>query len=330
MGVRKDRDLAIDILKFIAVLLIINSHMDRCYPSFQFLATGGAIGDTLFLFCSGYTLFMGKFQNFDNFMKRRINRIYPSVFASEILLLLIGFNCIEDLTLKKILGGQFVIAIMIYYAIFWIIRRYIPNKIPTILLILTAIVIIFYYFYPYKYETGVKGLYGTSSLFRWLPYTGIFFMGAYLGKKVTMEGITIKARRIDILYLCLCLFVFYGIQFGAKVKQDIGPYQILTVPFLYAIIFFLYKICKSDCILKLYQISFVSNIIKIVGGLCLESYLIQFAVFTNSLNFIFPLNLFIIILLVLIAAYIVRCAARLLSQTFRTEDYEWRKVFSLK
>ena len=55
----KERDIAIDIVKFLAVLLIINSHADIMYPHLKILATGGAIGDCLFLFCSGFTLFWG-------------------------------------------------------------------------------------------------------------------------------------------------------------------------------------------------------------------------------------------------------------------------------
>lgn len=326
----KKRDFAIDLIKFLAVLLIINSHMDKCYPSFRILATGGAIGDALFLFCSGFTLFWGKMQSFDNFFKRRINRIYPSVFASVIVKLAIGFYCIEELTATKILGGEFVIAIMLYYAIFWFIRSFAPNKIPTAMVLLAVMVLICYYFYPFKYETGVNGLYGTSSLFRWLPYTGIFLMGAYIGKKVSLEGYTIKAKKIDLLYLLLCLVTFYGIQFVAKAYQPYAPYQIATIPFLYCIVFLIYKICKSEHVAQFCKKPVVNNIIMIVGGLCLESYLIQFAILTNALNFLFPLNLVIMVLLVLVAAYIVRCIARIFSQTFRTEDYEWNKVFSLK
>ena len=71
------RDISIDILKFIAVFLIINSHMDALYPKYKMLATGGAIGDVLFLFASGYTLFLSNRKlRFDNWYKRRINRIY--------------------------------------------------------------------------------------------------------------------------------------------------------------------------------------------------------------------------------------------------------------
>ena len=55
-----DRIIAIDILKVFAVLLVINSHMEVCYHPYEMLATGGAIGDALFFFCSGFTLLLGR------------------------------------------------------------------------------------------------------------------------------------------------------------------------------------------------------------------------------------------------------------------------------
>ena len=55
--------------------------MELLYGKYNALATGGAIGDVLFFFCSGFTLFLGKMGRFDNWYKRRINRIYPTVFA---------------------------------------------------------------------------------------------------------------------------------------------------------------------------------------------------------------------------------------------------------
>lgn len=37
----KERDFSIDILKFLAVFFIINSHMDALYANYKILATGG-------------------------------------------------------------------------------------------------------------------------------------------------------------------------------------------------------------------------------------------------------------------------------------------------
>lgn len=65
------RDFSIDILKFLAVLLITNSHFDILYPTdCAFLGTGGAIGDALFFFCSGFTLFLKPAGRFDLYYKK--------------------------------------------------------------------------------------------------------------------------------------------------------------------------------------------------------------------------------------------------------------------
>ena len=61
----KQRDVSIDILKFFAALIITNSHMGLLYGKYSMFATGGAIGDVLFFFASGFTLFMGRMGRFD-------------------------------------------------------------------------------------------------------------------------------------------------------------------------------------------------------------------------------------------------------------------------
>ena len=76
----KNRDFSIDILKCLAALLITWSHFEKPLGDFSFLASGGAFGDGLFFFCSGYVLFLSQRDGgFFNWYKRRINRIYPTV-----------------------------------------------------------------------------------------------------------------------------------------------------------------------------------------------------------------------------------------------------------
>lgn len=77
----KERVVSLDWLKCLAALLIVNSHMGVCYGKYAALATGGAIGNAIFFFCSGYALSLGRFDRFDNWFKRRVFRIYPSVIA---------------------------------------------------------------------------------------------------------------------------------------------------------------------------------------------------------------------------------------------------------
>lgn len=98
------RDISIDILKFIAALVITNSHMEILYGKYSAFATGGAIGDVLFFFASGFTLFLGAMGRFDNWYKRRINRIYPTVFAWAIIAAF-AFNYQNDMKFTVIHGG---------------------------------------------------------------------------------------------------------------------------------------------------------------------------------------------------------------------------------
>ena len=49
----------LSLMRFLAVILITNSHIGPLYPPhLQFLSTGGALGNSLFFFCSGFALYL--------------------------------------------------------------------------------------------------------------------------------------------------------------------------------------------------------------------------------------------------------------------------------
>lgn len=52
------RNISLDVLKFIAAIMITNSHLGSQYGQYSTLATGGYLGDALFFFCSGFALFL--------------------------------------------------------------------------------------------------------------------------------------------------------------------------------------------------------------------------------------------------------------------------------
>ncbi|MBR1666852.1 MAG: acyltransferase family protein [Bacteroidaceae bacterium] len=245
------RDYSIDFIKFFALLLIINSHADICYPQYKMLATGGAIGDSLFLFCSGFTLFLGGVKRFDNYYKRRINRIYPTVFAVIVVMICMdgGLDNISHI-LYMGAGRPFLNAIMCYYIILYIIRKYLMNKMPIVWLTLIVIVLIAYWFFPYKMETGEKGIYGTSSLFRWIPYFGMMLMGALVGVKREKIECCLYS---DTIKLFLCIVLFYGIQMVAHKVDIIAPLQIISIPFLMGICFYAYKVCRAKIFMEIYN-----------------------------------------------------------------------------
>lgn len=326
---QKRRDISIDIVKFLAVFLIINSHSDIMYVRYSALATGGAIGDALFLSCSGYTLFWSGTKRFDNWYKRRISRIYPSVFACLFIVLILGYLPVNHLDMSKIGGGEFIIAIMIYYVLLYFVQKYCMGHFSWVVMGVIAATLIAYWFFPYKTETGGRGIYGITTYFRWIPYFAMMLMGAWIGLKVKVGELNVKAKWIDVVMLFLCVIVFYGVQFLSKKNVNIAPYQIVTLPILAGIVYYLWKCCNAELFKKIYATSIGHSIIMLIGGLCLESYLIQNYLFTDKLNWLFPLNLPIVTIYILFVAYVCRCLARVFSQTFRTEDYQWRKVFEI-
>lgn len=50
--------------------------MDALYIKYSMLVTGKSIGDCLFSFCSGFTLFLGRECSFGNYYMWRVNSIY--------------------------------------------------------------------------------------------------------------------------------------------------------------------------------------------------------------------------------------------------------------
>lgn len=68
---------------------------------------------------------------------------------------------------------------------------------------------------------------------------------------------------------------------------------------------------------------------RAIGGLCLEVYLVQYSLFTDKLNSIFPFNILVIFAEILAVAYVLRCLGRIWSQTFKEEDYDWKEVLKV-
>lgn len=196
----RQRNISIDILKCIAAILITNSHMGPLYGKYSILATGGAIGDVLFFFCSGFTLFLGRMGRFDNWYKRRIHRIYPTVFAWAIVGAFI-FNYHNDMRYTVINGGGwFVTCIMIYYVILYFIQRYMLNKLKLAFAIAAGICIIWYIVIdrPIGYN-----MYGYT-YFKWCHYFLFMLMGAMPQRAnllFKMGWIEISGEYCHLLYL---------------------------------------------------------------------------------------------------------------------------------
>ena len=137
---------AIIILKCLAALFITYSHMGILFPKYNELVTGGAIGDGLFFFCSGFTLFLGRQDGFINWYKRRINRIYPTIIMWA-LISSIAFNWQWSMTdLITTPRYWFIPCIMVYYILFYLIRTYMFDYLKWAFFIVACIIVGSYFF----------------------------------------------------------------------------------------------------------------------------------------------------------------------------------------
>lgn len=317
---KQEKIIHIEILKFIAIFFILNGHMSEMYPSsLSLFATGGTIGDALFFFCSGYTLFLGRFDKFANWYARRIRRIYPSVIAWAILsytLLGMEYN-IADIFVRGT-NRWFISCIMIYYMIFYIIRKYTLNiKCPIIVSV--SLPLCYYFtlnsdsFFMYR-----------GGYFRYTYWFVFMLVGAYIGS----GKLKYKKRNtmFDVLMLFICILFHYGFSFGAIKSTTISHFQIVSLIPLMGVVIYLYKISKR---ITYYLHSNITKYICFISGLCLETYLVQYSFFTDRWNNLFPLNILIVIIIILIVAYITKCLGKMFAQIFNGDDINWKNMFTI-
>lgn len=241
----KQRDISIDILKFIAALLITNSHMEVLYGKYSVLATGGAIGDVLFFFASGFTLFLGSGRRFDNWYKRRINRIYPTVFAWAIMgaFFFNHHNDMKDIIIHG--GGWFVTCIMIYYIILYLIRWLMKDRLKLAFIIAGIIVIIWYFVMNPPFGFNIYG----NTYFKWGHYFLFMLLGAAMG---------ISKREVDYnffnsgLKLLFCIIVYYGMLVLCRRVEQFQHLELLSLVPLLFITYYVYKLCNTREIKKFY------------------------------------------------------------------------------
>lgn len=105
---------------------------------------------------------------------------------------------------------------MVYYILLYGVQRYCMRHFKWVVAALVVATLVVYWFFPYKYETSSKGIYGITTLFRWIPYFGMMLMGAWIGLKVKSGNTDVRTRWTDGLLLLGCIGVFYGVQLLSK------------------------------------------------------------------------------------------------------------------
>lgn len=123
MIIGEQRLCGLDFLKFMAAVMITNSHFIPVYKDVNVgLATLGVHGNALFFYVAGFLLMKGlqkRSERFDNWYKRRLQRLWPAVFLWAVVAAMVWG---DNLSWQKILvapGYWFLQTIAVYYLLFY-------------------------------------------------------------------------------------------------------------------------------------------------------------------------------------------------------------------
>ena len=316
-----NKDISVDILKFLAVLLITNSHFGGLYPdSISVLATGGAIGDALFFFCSGFTLLLKPMGRFDNWYKKRISRIYPTIFAWAIILYFIFGVDYKTSYVIMDSGGWFVNCILIYYIVIYFVDRYVSKHLYWFLTFYSVAIVVTYIFW----EKGEGFRMYEQTYIKWVFFFLFMLLGAIIGR----NRIAISAGK-SLAGLVVCLVLFYALFFLSIVDIRLNHIQLLSLVPLAGVVLFLYTLCNSEKIKSLIRIKYLGWTIMFIGGMCLEIYITQMFFIRMEFSMPFPLNCLVVIAMIIVTSYFLRCMSRLFLQTFNKQDYNWKEIFKM-
>lgn len=308
------------IMKFIAALLITYSHMGVLFPKYGGLVTGGTIGDGLFFFCSGFTLFLGRNDRFADWYKRRINRIYPTIIMWALLSSMVfswEWSVTDMITTPRY---WFIPCIMVYYMIFYIIRKYMINHLMLACVIACTIVVVSSFL---VLDMNRSVMYADVAYMR-IYYFLFMLLGAVTALHEEKEISAVKS----FLYAVSGLVVYYVCMGIYKTDPFYCKFQVISLMPLLFTIYWLYRFCNTQGVCRILN-GRTGLAVYFISGLTLEIYMVQYAIFTDSMNGIFPLNIIITYILIFAAAYVLKCFSKVFSQIFSNETFSVHKVLQV-
>lgn len=170
----RKRDVGADFIKFAATLLVLNSHMGICYGDYSMFATGGAIGDALFFFISGFTLFMSSMKlDFVNWYKRRLCRIYPTILAMGLIAGLLFCDKAWYIDVMKAYKYWFLQCILVCYLVIYPIIKY--DWKMSICITVSIVIMLAAFFFLFDFNGQL--FYGAGNHFRWIFYFSFMLVG---------------------------------------------------------------------------------------------------------------------------------------------------------
>lgn len=300
----------IDLLRLIAILLVLNSHFDSLYP-YPALATGGSAGNSLFFIICGF-LITYEDNFFPWFGKKTIKLLLPITMIN--LFEILGPGLIERArNIKEFVylyiwpnTYWFFGAITLFYALFYLLHK---TKLIDKKYLISFVTIIVYFLF-YIFDTNVNIWSVEDSKIRFVYYFYIFIVGYWI--KESKNNIIYKNKKNIFISL-----VSFGMTIVIKYlmsKNIIGMYVQFTTQFL-NIVFAYSTLLLFLGLENKYKEKINQRLRKIVTSMSLRSfeiYIVQFHIIYLCSSLSFPINILVVIPTTLIAAYILKYICNLI------------------
>lgn len=329
VAICSNRILGLDFLKFMAVVMITNSHFIPVYKDVNVnLATLGVHGNALFFYVSGFLLVNGlrkKQERFDNWYKKRLQRLWPAVFLWAVMAAI----CWGDvLTWQKILLAPnywFLQAIAIYYFLFYWVDRLCLNRggyflVAFVFSILFAVV------------CALLMPHTSGSMFHTKWHYVCHFSVMIMGAMTNLCQLRIRCNSLicDVVLWILSFVAYFAILAIGRNATDWRWYtQVIALAPLHLFCYYGYKVCTYSWCTKLMTHKRWKWLFCWIASLTLEMYVVQFHVITDEYNDLFPLNWLIVFGRIFIVAYVLRICVNVFIQFMGKEGWHWVKCLKL-
>lgn len=291
-------------LRALAAILITNSHYTGVYP-INIIASGGLLGDVMFFTLSGFVLINIK-ENFVNWYKKRLIRIYPSIWIITLVYILLGFYTFENCSIGSYFlyptYYHFIASIVVLYIPYYLIAKndYLRNRVPLIMLstfIIQLIIYLFFYDKTYYHIDTVR-----EPMIRFLFFQSML-MGLYF--RINHTKYLNNKNTSNWIFLTLALVVYFGTKLAFVRFEQISEFQIINHMILIISLYYMFKSFSSanKYLVNLPQI--VRKFSSFLAKITLQIYAVQYVIIPRFAHIIFPLNWIVITSLIVISAYIL-------------------------
>lgn len=310
------RDYSIDFIRCIAILFITNSHFQPLYYFYPALGTLGVHGNALFFFITGYVLTLGKSvsDGFLDWYKKRIARIWPTMFVWTILSNLLFQKSITWKDFLLIPNYWFIQCIMIYYIILYYLNKTNTKNLRSVF---TGSILLFLWIILSTSKVDGSIYHG----FHFFCYFPSMVLGLYCGKQH-------PTTKYPIIKTIISFIVYFLIMALGKGKENALYYtQVIAIIPLNLFAYYMFA-CRNTWNKITYN-PFLKQIIFALSSLSLEIYIVQFSLITGRYNKYFPLNILIVAISIVTMAFFLKVLTNLFVQIISKDHLNVKNLLKL-